>query len=379
MCSNLRTGRKLLVISDTTLLTKPNDKRGYEPVVRELDVIADLFDEIIWLGCQNTQLKVPLSQPQSPNIHLIAMPISGGKSLLSKLKIAFLYPVYLFYILKYLPKVTHVHTRAPSHPTLLALLISKWDKTRIYWHKYAGNWIEPNPPKSYALQRSVLKGISNPKVFGTVNGKWTGEKKHILSFENPCIYEDERILAGEISQQKDFNKKLTIVFVGALSRFKGVIELINCIDLLTCPQRFSELIIVGNGELWEEVNKLSSKMNKVPIRVTGALSRADLAEIYAGGHILALPSLSEGFPKVIGEGAAYGCIPLVTNISSINQYIQQGINGFLLKDNYSVTIAAALNEISKENNLKQISINATSLSSIFTYENYRLRIVNEIL
>ncbi len=379
MHKNLRTGRKLLVISDTGLLISGKNKMGYEPVVRELEIIADLFDEITWLGYGFTQMSAPVATPGASNIKLIGMPPSGGKTFFSKFKIFFLYPVYLFYILKYLPAATHVHTRAPSHPALLALLISKWDKGRTYWHKYAGNWIEPHPPKSYAIQRSLLKNIDNPKVYGTVNGCWPGEKKHILSFENPCIYQREKLLAEQASANKDFNNRLSIVFVGALSRFKGIIELIRSLDLLNCPHRFSELVIVGDGEMWEEVNASSMASNKVPIRITGSLNRADVEDIYCKAHILVLPSLSEGFPKVIGEGASYGCIPVVTNISSIDQYIMDGVNGYLLQNNHPETISEALNKISKENNLKEISSNAALLSSKFTYEYYRTRIVNEIL
>jgi hypothetical protein len=50
MPGNLRKGRRLLVISDTDLIISKKERKGYEPVVRELDIIADLFDEIIWLG-----------------------------------------------------------------------------------------------------------------------------------------------------------------------------------------------------------------------------------------------------------------------------------------------------------------------------------------
>ena len=83
--------------------------------------------------------------------------------------------------------------------------------------------------------------------------------------------------------------------------------------------------------------------------------------------------------EVIAEGAAYGCIPLVTNISSIEQYIQNGINGFLLKDNHSITIADTLDKISSNLNLKRISGKATELGTLFTYEYYKERIVKEIL
>jgi glycosyltransferase involved in cell wall biosynthesis len=379
MRENIRKGRILLVISDTLLVVSKEGIKGYEPVVRELDIIANLFDEIIWLGYRFTQKKAPVITPLSSNIRMVPMPPSGGKGYLTKIKIILLYPVYLFYILKYLPKATHVHSRAPSHPALLALIISKWDKKRTYWHKYAGNWIEPNPPKAYGRQRQILTGINKPKVYGTVNGYWPGQKKHLLSFENPCLYETERQKAEQFSKSKNFDDKLSIIFVGSLSGFKGVVELVEAMKLLKQPKRFNELIIVGDGELMEYLRILSNKKTNVKIKLAGFLNRLQIEELYNKSHIIALPSKSEGFPKVIAEGAAYGCIPLVTNISSLDQYIKPGINGFLLKDNGPNTIAHILDEITIRPDLKKISETATEVGSRFTYEYYRERIVKEIL
>lgn len=379
MHSNLQTSRKLLVVSDTVILENAEGKKGYEPVVRELDIIADLFEEIIWLGYGFSQTQTPVTSPVSSNIRLVAMPRSGGSGLFSKMRVIFRYPIYLFYILKYLPGVTHVHSRAPSHPALLAMLISKWDKGRKYWHKYAGNWIEPNPPNSYARQRNILSSINNSNVFGTVNGYWPGQKKHLLPFENPCLYESERSRAEGYSKNKDFTGKLSIIFVGSLSAFKGVIELVKAMEHLTYPRKFSELIIVGNGVLWDELIILAEEKSKINIRLVGSLNRLQVEELYNNAHIIVLPSLSEGFPKVIGEGAAYGCIPVVTNISSLDQYIRHGENGYLLENNRPETIARAINEISVSPILKRISMNATMLTSKFTYEYYKKRIVNEIL
>ena len=378
MFEDTRKSRRLLVVSDTTLIWSKGSIKGYEPVVRELDILADLFDEIVWLGYGFSHRNTPVIAPLSSNIRMVPMPPSGGKGYSSKMKIILLYPLYLFYILKYLPKATHIHSRAPSHPALIAMLISKWDKRRTYWHKYAGNWIEPRPPKSYLRQRQLLTALDSPKVYGTVNGYWAGQKKHLLSFENPCLFEDERQKAEEVSKNKNFGNKLTIIFVGALSAFKGVLELVEAMEIIKYPEKFSELIIVGDGKLMSQLAGIV-KQSRVKIKLVGFLKRDKVEELYIQSHIVALPSKSEGFPKVIAEGAAYGCIPLVTNISSIGQYVKHGINGFVLADNKPASIACVLDQIASKSDLKNISQSATALGTLFTYEYYKERIVNEIL
>ena len=365
---------KLLVISDTKMQFKGDTLWGFEPVVRELDSISNLFDEIIWLGYEQHKIKSALAKPVSLNIKLIGMPPSGGGGIIGMMKILFYYPIYLYYILKYMKGVTHIHTRAPSHPAMLAMYISSFDKKRTYWHKYAGNWNEPNPPKSYGFQRALLKKITSNKVFATINGKWPDQNENTITFENPCITEKELTIAKNIGQLKTFDNKLVLLFVGNLSAFKGIKQLVDALELIEKPECLVELLIAGDGDLRSELEEMATVERKVSIKVLGALKREELVKIYSVAHINILPSSSEGFPKVVAEGAAFGCIPLVTDVSSIAQYIHDGENGFLLKDNKVATIAAKINQIVNSPDLKSISKSSITISTKFTYEYFNSRI-----
>jgi glycosyltransferase involved in cell wall biosynthesis len=376
MHSNIPTGRKLLVVSDTAMGSINNTLLGFEPVVRELDSISDLFDEIIWLGYFHDHVKSAIAKPMSPFIKMIAMPASGGGGIFGAIKILLYYPIYLFYILKYRIGVTHVHTRAPSHPSLLAMYLSTFDTKRIYWHKYAGNWNEINPPKSYAFQRSLLKTITRKNVYATINGKWPGQNENTITFENPCLTKLELVTAKSIGISKEFNQQLTLLFVGNLSAFKGIKQLVDALELIDQPQRFSELIIAGDGDLRQELEGIAMKERKVPIKILGAVKREELVKIYSKAHVNILPSASEGFPKVIAEGAAYGCIPLVTDVSSIGQYVIDGQNGYLLQNNNVDSIKEKLNQIVCSQDLKSISLSSMEISNPFTYEYFNTRISN---
>lgn len=374
MPSDLPTGRKLLVVSDTSMYDSDNGIAGFEPVVRELDSISHLFDEIIWLGYKQKDSKSAMSFPKAKNINLIPMPASGGGGWMGLLKILMYYPVYLFYMLRFLPGVTHLHSRAPSHPALIAMWLSKKMNSVVCWHKYAGNWNEPHPPKSYAFQRQYLRSIRKKNVFGTINGSWPNQEKHLLSFENPCLFEAERIAANEMAKSKSFDGKLILLFVGNLSAFKGVKQLVQAMSSLQNKDRFEHLYIVGDGILREELEQMAKQTEGIQISVLGALNREELSSLYMKAHLNILPSASEGFPKVIAEGAAYGCIPLVTDVSSIGQYILEGQNGFLLQDNNPNLIASKLDNIADRSDLKGISNRAIEMTSLFTFEYFARRI-----
>lgn len=374
MSSHIPTGRKLLVVSDTSMTRRDGQIQGFEPVVRELDSISNLFDQIIWLGYSQKESKTAMSIPLSGNIKLVTMPSSGGAGILAKVQILIYYLIYLIYILRYLPGITHLHSRAPSHPALIAMWLSKKMNTIICWHKYAGSWNEPNPPKSYAFQRSYLASIHKNNVYGTINGKWPNQEKHLITFENPCLFEAELAKARTIAASKNFDNKLTLLFVGNLSAFKGVLQLVEALNLLERKDKFEELFIAGDGILRKELKTLALKNKSIKINVLGALKRDELAKLYSKVHINILPSASEGFPKVIAEGAAYGCIPLVTDVSSIGQYVINETNGFLLPNNHATTIANQLDAIATNKNLQSISNEISHMCKLFTYEYFVIRI-----
>lgn len=368
---------KLLVISDTAVYREGDHLLAFEPVVRELEALAKSFDEIIWLGCRIHAKSTALKTPESKKIRIVAMPSTSNKTF-NAVRVLFSYPLFLFYILRYLPSATHVHTRAPSHPAIIGILFSFFDRSRVYWHKYAGDWVAPSAPATYRLQRKWLRALQFANIRVTVNGKWQNDPGHVYAFENPCFYKNEQQQALISAAEKKFSAGISLLFVGNLNNNKGIVELLDAIQYHNVPAIFKDLYVVGSGPLLETANIRATQIDKLRIHIIGHVNRGQLNEYYSRCHVLMLPSRSEGFPKVIAEAAMYGCIPVVTNISSLSQYITTGVNGFLLHNNSPATIAETLSVLAQHNDLTSISRNATLLSKKFTFEHFIDRIHGEI-
>lgn len=364
----------LLVISDTPLYREGESYIAFEPVVRELEVLCSSFDKIVWLGCKVKSKKFAMRKPANDKIKIVGMPpVHNGR--FNAIYIALYYPVFLFYILKHLATATHVHTRGPSHPAFMGICISFINTSRRYWHKYAGNWIAEGLAASYRMQRDLLKRCNNAAV--TVNGKWAGDPPHIIPFENPCLFEDERQKA--IAQnEKTFAEDFNMLFVGNLTQAKGIPELLAALKDPTFPKRITNVFLIGDGDLYDKVKEEAGNIKNINIHVLGFRNRNEINSYYKKCHLIILPSRSEGFPKVIAEAAAYGCIPLVTDVSALSQYVKEGENGFLLPTNSTANILTALNTIVKRNDLDEVAKSAAQLSALFTYERFLQRINKEV-
>lgn len=378
MSENLSIRPSLLIVSDTAIWQENQSYLPYEPVVRELESIETLFSNVTWIGYDYGSMKKAESA-RSTNfpVNYILLKRVGGDTSWSKIEILFQLPFFWYKIVRAINQHDVIHSRGPSVPALIAILISFNKPKKIFWHKYAGNWIEENSPMMYAWQRKLLVKAHRSVV--TINGDYKNPP-HVLNFMNPCVDENEIVAAEKFIHNRKYDSGVRICFVGNLTRFKGVELLLEAMNLLSDAHLIEELVIVGDGELREE---LESKAKSLPVRVVfkGYLKRDRLDEVYASCHLNVLPSASEGFPKVIAEGGIFGCCPVVSRISCIDQIIVDKKNGLLLSEITAKGVAASIQfylSCSQEQKFI-LAKNAAQVSHGFSYEVFRKRINDEIV
>ena len=323
---------KLLMVTDTFVKKENGENKALEPVQREVDEFSNIFQHITWIGYDWSRIKRNkyLSLIKSENIELRVIKAVGGRTVLNKIRAAvkgiMLFPL----ILKEIKKHDVIHTRGPSVPAIVAVILSFFYRKKIFWNKYAGNWNQENPPLSYALLKWLLKKASFSKV--TINGSWPDQPAHCFSFENPCITDEELSEGEKITLRKDYSGKLNFCFIGRIEDAKGVGRILDMLEEAGENDKIGSFHFIGDGEKRRYFEKKAAQM---PFKIIfhGYLDREKVVSILKDSHIFLLPSsASEGFPKVIAESANYGCIPFVSDVSSIGQYIKNGYNGFITND-----------------------------------------------
>ena len=378
MPKNLRTYSKLLVISDTGMFRKREGIYAFGPVVKELEAL-DCFDNIVWIGFNRPDQFINESyiKISDPRIGIKMLKRTGGKSLSDKFSILLSYPKYISILLKEIIKSDLIHVRAPSNPALITMILTRFFPKKQFWFKYAGDW-SGEAPLFYKIQRMILKRLgNNSKV--TVNGYWPSQPKNILAFENPCLDIQDRTDGAKILANKKLTDKLNYCFVGGLNENKGCLLLLQALAQMKVSNNFGSLHIVGEGHLLKQLQELSKNV-KIDIIFHGSLAKDKVAKIYSECHFIILPSKSEGFPKVIGEAMNYGCVPIVSDISCIGQYVKNEKNGILIETASIQNIEKAIKksaEISSAYFQKMVEYNY-KLAERFTYKYYKERVIKEI-
>jgi len=302
---------------------------GWGPTVKELNKLLEIADSIVHIAPLHKESAPKSALSYTSNkIKFVPLKPSGGKGF-SKLSILLIAPYNLVQIHKALKDVDYVQFRAPTGIGIYILPFLKFFSRKKYWVKYAGNWIDKNMPLGNKFQKFWLQKFTSINTKVTVNGFWKNERLNIIPFENPCLDHDDRNLGDEIVKKKKLSNKITYCFVGALNTHKGVDIILDVFSRLE-TDKIEAIHFVGDGEEKEKYIELSKKV-KYKTFFHGFLSKDSIREIYFKSHFIILPSKSEGFPKVIAEAMNYGCIPIVSNISCIDQYVKNEENGFLLE------------------------------------------------
>jgi glycosyltransferase involved in cell wall biosynthesis len=370
---------KLAIISHTEHYKDDNGRIvGWGPTISEVNHLSKHFEVIYHLAFFYDEPSKKSSLPYtSDNIIFIGLPISGGKSIYKKLRIIEKMPFLLWKVNRYLKKVDVFQFRAPiGFGVYLIPFLSIFIKKQG-WFKYAGNWNQQNPPFGYALQRYFLK---KQKRKVTINGKWPNQPNHCYTFENPCLTSDERNFGKKFIADKAYLPPYNFCFVGRLEDEKGVQRIIDTVKKMDNHSIIDTIHLIGDGHKKHTYLKEIEEHN-LPFQVHGFLNRNEVFEIYKKSHFLLLPSTaSEGFPKVIAECMNFGCIPIVSNVSSIGQYINSQ-NGFILEPVSIEEILLVFKKINllNEKDLKIKALLSYKTSKNFTFEHYIKRIKKEII
>ena len=160
---------------------------------------------------------------------------------------------------------------------------------------------------------------------------------------------------------------------------KGIGRIIDAFQLINDFSQIGHLYFVGDGPGICEFKNQANKIDHDHISFLRTLNRKELNHIYSKCHIILLPtSASEGFPKVLAEGMANGCVPIVSNVGCIKQYIDEN-NGIILNTLDPACLKESIKFVlSNRGLLKQKANTGIGLAKSFTYEKYNTKIVRMI-
>jgi glycosyltransferase involved in cell wall biosynthesis len=163
------------------------------------------------------------------------------------------------------------------------------------------------------------------------------------------------------------DRDMVIGHVGTLDEIKGSTNFAEAMCNLSNRTDIS-VLIVGDGEKRAEMETILEGCG-ADYEMRGQVNRDKIPEELNKMKLLAITSKTEGVPKVLIEALACGTPVVATEVGGIPDYVEDGKNGFLIKDNAPDVIAKQVLE-AFDADLEEMSAAAReSVQDEFTYRN----------
>jgi len=167
-----------------------------------------------------------------------------------------------------------------------------------------------------------------------------------------------------------------VVFVGKLAYFKGVDVLLRAAqDYQKRLNQSIHTLIVGDGELADELKSMAASLNLKNIHFLGHQSQEKLRRLYSVADVSVVPSRREPFGLVAIEALACGTPVVATAEGGLAEIINEDVGTLVPVDDPLALSSAICNELLREDKCKR-----KTKASRYAYENYsQEKIIGEMI
>lgn len=329
---------------------------AYSPYVREMNIWVKYVDKIIIVAPLNLQDQTAIEIPYHyKDIDFREVTGFNFLNIKSSLHTLLKLPKISFEIFKAMKSADHIHLRCPGNMGLLGCIIQVFFPAKKKTAKYAGNWdLKSKQPLSYRFQKWILRNTfltKNMQVL--VYGEWENSTKNVKPFFTASYFEKDKVDV----EPRQLNDKITFLFVGTLSNGKQPLYAVQLIEELHRKGNNVQLDIYGEGNERNDLEHYIAENDLQDIVfLNGNQNQESIKTAYLKNHFVVLPSLSEGWPKVIAEGMFWGCMPIASRVSCVPAMLENGNRGILLNMQLNDDVKA-IEDLLKDSNLYQDKVN----------------------
>ena len=203
-------------------------------------------------------------------------------------------------------KIVHIHS--PMY--MLVAFMGRILKKKVYITYHGEDFYKVYKSKIYKLFSPIFDCIFSlsPAIIKSL--------KKIQSKPVIQVYNGVDIETFKYLKKK---RKKQIIMVSSFKYQKGHKYLINAFKKFVDKNKEYRLILVGDGIYKKEIMKMCvDKEIEEKVIFSNYIDTKPLVELYNKSEIFILPSLWEGFPKVLLEAMACGCKIITSNVDAIS-------------------------------------------------------------
>ncbi|MEP4035595.1 glycosyltransferase family 4 protein [Pseudophaeobacter sp.] len=144
--------------------------------------------------------------------------------------------------------------------------------------------------------------------------------------------------------------RFDILFVGGLSVRKGARDLLEAFHAAQIPNKRLRLAGAISADIQESCAPL---LDHPAVEILGHVAHERLKEVMSTSHLIAMPSIEDGFGMVIAEAMACGCPAVVSENTGAADIVEDGVSGFVVPIRAPEVLAERFERLASEPGLRK--------------------------
>jgi len=171
---------------------------------------------------------------------------------------------------------------------------------------------------------------------------------------------------GEVRRFLEIPNKFSVLFIGRLHEEKRILDLIEAIASLGDNVH---LTIVGDGKIYDDVEKACNIYNKDSFKLVGFKNQGELLNYYLTADLFVLPSQLETWGLVVNEAMNFNLPIIVSDTVGCGLDLCRDQNGFIFKRGDVKSLTSRIDYLSKNPNIaKQMGVESGELIKDYSYQ-----------
>ncbi len=225
----------------------------------------------------------------------------------------------------------HIHVAAGASFWRKSLIVLPvfFLRAPVIFHIHDGEFSSFYWSRCGVVARYLVRQILERSYVIALSKSWVDELKVIAPKAVVVCIPNPVELTPVVDRDSRKTDSITVLFLGRLSKEKGVFDLLEAFAAIRNTSIKWKLILAGNGDL-ERARKLANDLGlSAKVEFMGWVGPKKKAELLSIADVLVLPSYFEGLPMAVLEGMASGLPVVSSRVGGIPDVIEDSVNGLL--------------------------------------------------
>lgn len=227
--------------------------------------------------------------------------------------------------------IIHIHMsyKGSFYRKYVVTKLCKKHRKQVIIHLHGSEFKDFYNKGSSKLRKKIIELFTIADVTIVLGDDWKEFIKNIAPNSNVVVI-NNAVPIPKLRKKKE-KEELIFLFLGALIKRKGVIDLLKAVNKMKVDGiNDFKLLLAGSGDEETALKKYIYDNSLTECtEFLGWIDNNRKSQILSECEVLVLPSYNEGLPIAILEAMSYGLPIISTNVGSISEAVISGVNGYL--------------------------------------------------